>query len=329
MLPSIPKDPLERFFYWTQERYQIHHLRQQGCPKPWSKDPVMQSVFFTNPYREMDRTTVWFREAYRDKWKDHKNVLFGTLAFRLFNLISTGNMLLEYNLLNSWQSHVCLKELRKLVAAKKQVFTGAYIIKLYNGMPKIEAAVDILSLVWRDREQLYLDLVDNNPKSHPMSLEVATSRLMQYPQMGPFMSYEVVCDLRYTHILENAPDKLTWANLGPGANRGLYRVFPTPMVSYARGETPKFPGALQKMRELLRLSKDYLPSKQWQVEGEPIIHSLKIGGRQVKAPRKTYIIPKMPVLEMREIEHSLCEFDKYERARLCDGNIKRNYQGVR
>lgn len=317
----VPKDPLERFFYWIKERYQIHHLRQQGCPKPWSKDPIMQSVFFTNPYRELDKTTAWFRESYRDEWKDHKCVVFGTLAFRLFNWIPTGNMLIRENLLNKWNSAKALSLLRKAVAAKQQIFTGAYIIKLYNGMPKIDAACQILDIMWKDRDRLYQELtspLDENDK--PLaSLERSCQEISHYPQMGGFMSYEVVCDLRYTHVLEKAPDIKTWANLGPGANRGLHRIF-SKGVSFARGETPNFPGALQKMRELLRLSPEYLPDKQWLVEG-----AHPKGANFVH----TYKVPKMPALEMREIEHSLCEFDKYERARLMDGNIKRNYQGVR
>ena len=32
-----------------------------------------------------------------------------------------------------------------------------------------------------------------------------------------------------------------------------------------------------------------------------------------------------PQLEMREIEHSLCEFDKYERARLGKGTLRAKY----
>jgi hypothetical protein len=104
--------------------------------------------------------------------------------------------------------------------------------------------------------------------------------------MGPFMAYEVVTDLRHTAILENAPDIHTWANAGPGARRGLNRVFGK---DYGRDD-------VVGMRELLKLSRYMWPS---QIEG-------------VMQPR----------WEMREVEHSLCEFDKYERARLGQGRPK-------
>ena len=34
-----------------------------------------------------------------------------------------------------------------------------------------------------------------------------------------------------------------------------------------------------------------------------------------------------PPFELREIEHSLCEFDKYERIRLGQGRPKQKYKG--
>jgi hypothetical protein len=51
---------------------------------------------------------------------------------------------------------------------------------------------------------------------------------------------------------------------------------------------------IRHMQELWAISKDYLP--EW-----------------------------FPKLEMRDIEHSLCEFDKYERARLGHGKPRSRY----
>ena len=39
-----------------------------------------------------------------------------------------------------------------------------------------------------------------------------------------------------------------------------------------------------------------------------------------------YLEPHVPNLEMREIEHSLCEFDKYERTRLGEGRPRAKYK---
>ena len=36
--------------------------------------------------------------------------------------------------------------------------------------------------------------------------------------------------------------------------------------------------------------------------------------------------PYVPALEMRDIEHCLCEFDKYERTRLGEGRPRAKYK---
>ena len=44
------------------------------------------------------------------------------------------------------------------------------------------------------------------------------------------MSYEVVTDLNYTPVLNNAVDRFSWANAGPGAKRGLNRIWDRPLT---------------------------------------------------------------------------------------------------
>ena len=112
------------------------------------------------------------------------------------------------------------------------------------------------------------------------------------------MAYEIVCDLRYTDLLENADDIMTWCNPGPGCIRGLYRIAREEIKNKSNATSPpKLKDWLDRMRWLLSHAKNRLPTH-----------------------RKR--------LEMRDIEHSLCEFDKYERARLDDGKLKRKYKGV-
>jgi hypothetical protein len=106
------------------------------------------------------------------------------------------------------------------------------------------------------------------------------------------MTYEVVTDLRHTRYLRAAPDVNTWANAGPGAFRGLNRVFGRPLK---QAQNPQ--AACQEMADLLTMSKHY-----W--------------------PKPTIWWPK---LEMRDIEHSLCEFDKYERVRNGEGRPRSMY----
>ena len=118
------------------------------------------------------------------------------------------------------------------------------------------------------------------------SLEKMNGFLEGYPFLGPFLAYELVTDLRHTFVGFAANDVLSWANAGPGAMRGLNRIHGRDL-----NFTSKRHDWCSEMRELLKLS--------WMREGLDF--------------------------ELREIEHSLCEYDKYERVRLKQGAPRSKY----
>ena len=115
--------------------------------------------------------------------------------------------------------------------------------------------------------------------------------LKQFRGWGDFMAYEVITDLRHTRYLNKAPDINTWAVAGPGAIRGLNRLHGR---DYKKGMSQA--QACAEMRELLELSRDALPDF-------------------------------VPPLELREIEHSLCETDKWLRVKQGQGRIRAKYPG--
>ena len=68
--------PEARFFWWIEERHRIFEKRKRGLSRDWwTEDEILRTYRFTNPYREIDRTTVWFREYIRDPLKDDNKVL--------------------------------------------------------------------------------------------------------------------------------------------------------------------------------------------------------------------------------------------------------------
>lgn len=111
----------------------------------------------------------------------------------------------------------------------------------------------------------------------PSTLQQTTEELAALPGWGHFMAYEVACDLRWAPgYLMDAPDIYTWANPGPGARRGLKGL------GYTGGRN-----AVQEMYEIALMA----VSIEWPFEW----------------PRP---------LEMRDIEHSLCEWGKYRKMEL-------------
>lgn len=281
--------PLNRFLYWMRERHRIYLRRQAGLPAPWTDDVVLQNWFFTNPYRENDKVTAWFRATVRDILQDHPSVFFATICFRWFNWIPTGMFLREHSLLTNWHTGRAVTALTKWKSNGHQVFTGAFNISNSGSTkPKINRVCeDYIEPAWNHRLE-FTGAWDDG-----VTMEGMHGALMELPGMrgSGFMAYEVVCDLRWTYLLRNAPDVLTWCNPGPGAKRGLNRILGRPIDTTIKRE-------------------------EWDRESIRLLH---------QATERFWKM--MPPLEMREIEHSLCEFDKYERARLGDGHMKRRYAG--
>lgn len=276
------------FFATARERYQIY-LRRAGlmenvCPLgTFTTDPIFGKYRFCNLFRELDKTTVWFRDNLRQPLRnDPAKVLFATVAFRWFNRIETGekikHLILEGD--RSWHPDAA----RQILKDAKPVVTGAYIIKTPNGMNKLDGVLWCIEQIRKDIDHL-AGALDHTPPEE-RTLEGVWETLRQYPYLGDFMSYECVTDLRHTCWLDKASDISTWANPGPGCTRGLGWVVSGDMEKYNRGSKKDRVAMAEQMNELLDLS---LCPKYWPTE--------------------------WPQWEMREVEHWLCEQAKYTRVR--------------
>jgi len=295
----------ERFFYWINERYRILRRRLRGEPKPWTGDEVLQSWYFTNVRREDDKVTIWFRENIREPLSEQPEVVFATIAFRWFNWPDTGKALLDLRG-SGWGSHGAwtnwgpwalpqiLKKLHSIKDSGGKVFTGAFNISNSGStLPKINRVCeDYIKPVWDQRKDLYKILM--NPPEKDGSMRSAFTTLRGLPGLGGsgFMAAQVICDLAYTHVLENAPDWLTWCSWGPGSKKGMNRV--------------------------LEYSEDWpMSRKQWHEELENLRREAN------KRLRLEFGIE----LHARDLQNCLCEFSKYERALWGDGRLKRRYPG--
>ena len=274
-------EPTRRFFRWIEDRHEIYLKKEAGLPRPWTTDVILDTYRFTNPFRENDKTTVWFRENMRDPLKHTKDVLLATVIFRWFNLIETGETLLRHNLHRFWNAELA----REKIKEQKKFVTGGYIIKTPDGMDKVDGVIWCINNIVKNHNKILNDFAEIN------TLQKAHLLFQEYPYLGHFMSYELVCDLRYTLFLDKALDIHRWANAGPGAMRGLNRIH-----GRSLNYTSKKHDWNAEMVELKSVRNQYLPYS--------IAHKL----------------------EMREIEHSLCEFDKYERVRKGEGKPRGLYR---
>lgn len=179
---------------------------------------------------------------------------------------------------------------RELLKDVSPLVTAAYLVSSPRGMTKLDG------LLWAI-DQAHVPLAQRGASmvrsSRPHTIEETTEYLARFNNMGDFLAYEVASDLVHTKLLANAPDIMTWANPGPGATRGISRL-----VNNDLGKPLSRGGGIEVMRELLRLSQD---PENWPAE--------------------------WPSWTMREVEHTLCEFDKYERTRLGEGTPKQKFDG--
>jgi len=268
---------IAQFFYWINERHRIYLNRQKGQPKPWTADPILQQYKFTNAFRQLDTGTVWLTEYFiKPYWHGADLLLFNIAWYRLFNWIGTGSVV---GYIGHWNRPSFVEVLKKHRAAGNQVFTNAHMTHGEKGRDKIETMADAMNVLWDQRQAFYLLARESK------SLEKVFKEIIQIRSIGKFIGYEIITDLRHTPILNDATDIMTWANPGPGAKRGMYRL---------REHLPA--DGILGMQHLLQISPNFIQ-------------------------------PHVPTLEMRDIEHSLCEFDKYMRVFHGEGTPRMKYNG--
>ena len=100
------------------------------------------------------------------------------------------------------------------------------------------------------------------------------------------MAYQAVVDVRFTKLLDHAPDVATWCAAGPGTLRGLNRVYGRPV------DRPLSQG--QALREILAIYA--LAQDQCGV-----------------------------AMDLSDVPNVLCETDKYLRVKLGEGKPRALY----
>jgi hypothetical protein len=296
-------EQLKTFWFWINERHAIHQRRKTDLEGPWTKDEILKKYKFTNPFRQNDRVTQSWIDRYvfllgsdkpapghdvihpgTGRGPSDGDILFHLALFRLFNWPPTYDAL--YFMAKKWSYGAAMEILEERRANKEQIFTGAYIItNLGSELPKIDITAGAVDIIHENR----VELAEYIRASR--SMEKTCEVLQLVPTVGPFIAYEMACDLRFTRILSDLTDANVWANPGPGAKRGIHRLlYGTPKVA------GKKPDHLEVMRDLLR-----------------------IGTKPVRPPLSAEVRNAQWPFELREIEHSLCEFDKYMRVRNGEG----------
>lgn len=257
------KPDLKPILYFIRERENIRIRRAQGKPFPWTTDPIFRDHRFCNVRREDDRVTIWIRKHIRETFIGHEHLWFMLCIARQLNWPPTLSALINSPSVNFpgtrervedswpiWEDTFSLKKmagvLRRIEQKGEKIFTGAYLLGGGNntGLNKIDYICNnVLGPLWADRH-----LMEENLTNTP-TLEGTHQGLMEHPGWGPFLAYQAVVDMRFTPLLEDAPDVYTYAAAGPGTRRGLNRIYGRPTRFMLDQKQ-----ALEEIRELWELT---------------------------------------------------------------------------
>jgi hypothetical protein len=117
------------------------------------------------------------------------------------------------------------------------------------------------------------------------------NRLADFHGMGGFITAQVIADTKYVEPLRSARDWWTYAASGPGSRRGLNLLLGRPADQ--RWDELRWRDALRKLREQTR--------PMFEAAGMEVPHA-------------------------QDLQNGLCEWSKYERARLGGGMPKRRFK---
>lgn len=298
----------KELFRFIKERHAIYLRRQAGLPRPWTKDPILQSYRFCNVYRELDTVTLWIAQNWRDtkhrpgylgvernkSYDEYRYTWFAMCVARFVNLPAAME---ELGYPVPWDAKHYLRVMRARKARGESQMNGAYKIKPgpHKGIPTVNyIAKNVLGPLWKDREKISAIICNETLGTvPPPTLALVHELLMQYNGLGSFMAAQVVADLKYTPPLRNAVDWHTWAAPGPGSKRGLNWVFKRDFNA---------PWNAAEWHEKLLLLKEKV---------DPFVAELEY-----------------PALHAQDLQNCLCELGKMVKVLQGWGRPKRRFQGV-
>ncbi|KAF8797682.1 hypothetical protein BYT27DRAFT_7125014 [Phlegmacium glaucopus] len=281
-----PTVAFDTFWRFAAERKAIDDRRRAGEPAPWTEDVILQKYFFCNTYRVLDKLCQYIiKEVIEKGPQDPVEVVFRVVLFNLFTKIETWELLVEKLGPLTWGGYHRSSYLKVLSAAFNRgmaLYTRAFI-KPAPRFGHAENYRNHLCLL----EVLMENEFPNKLLDAPYMADVF-EYLISFPSMGEFSAYQLMLSLSYTDVLNFHCNDFVIA--GPGSISGLKKLFGGSMVSGSHSN-PGF--AIEVMRYLVKTQDQHFKRLGLAFSG---------------------LGPKKLPMDVSDIEHTLCEVDKYCRA---------------
>jgi hypothetical protein len=209
--------------YWrfAAARQALYEARLAGAPNPWTADPILRGHRFTNCFRAADRVSQFaISEVAYGGAPDPKDVVFRVLLFKLFNKVSTWQLLeRELGELTWSQFDVDTYDrvLTPAFAGGQRLYSAAYLMPppALGGHRKHTNHLRLLDFM------MHSQVVESLLEAR--SMRAAFEVLRVFPAIGDFLAFQFLIDLNYSEVLNF--DEMEFVVAGPGARDGLRKVF--------------------------------------------------------------------------------------------------------
>ncbi|KAI0820840.1 hypothetical protein BC628DRAFT_1465886 [Trametes gibbosa] len=276
-----PNVVLDTFFVFVAERHRIHQRRLLGAPQPWTTDSILATYPFTNVFRVYDRVTQYILHNVIERGDQGlQEQCFRIMLFRSFNRMETWELLTAHFGELTWREFDVDAYDEVLLAEQRgnPLYNHAYIIP----SPKLGGRANASNHLRLVQLMMEEDLPGQLQKLR--HLKDAHGRIGLFPGMGDFMALQLLLDLNMTAHFNYPEDE--WVALGPGSQACLLKIFGPSIRGFE----------LDALRYLHRTQH---------------AHFARLRVRPDCIPR----LPGRPHgLSMVDLEHALCECEKYSRA---------------
>ena len=221
--PARPTVVYDTYWKFAAERQAVFFRKLEGCPPPWTDDPVITRHKFTNAYRAADRVSQYLvRKVIYQGDQSVPEVFFRTILFKLFNKIETWELLKSELGEITWEGYSFDqydKVFASALASKTRIYSAAYIMpsgnRIFGCRRKHGNHLKLLELMMEDEVPYRI--------SDATTMREAFETLRSYPMIGDFLAYQFVTDLNYSEISHFS--EMEFVVPGPGARDGIHKCF--------------------------------------------------------------------------------------------------------
>lgn len=221
--PAKPTEVFDTYWRFAAERQAVFFRRVYGGTPPWTEDAVLSEFKFTNAYRASDRVSQYLiRNVIYTGDQASEEVFLRTIIFKIFNRISTWELLIEKFgevTCESFSFRRYDRVLSNAIERGDRLYSAAYIMpsgrSVFGYARKHRTHLRIIERMMEDEVVRRIE--------DASSMQNVFELLLSYPTIGPFLAYQYATDINYSEL--TGFDEMHFVVPGPGALDGIHKCF--------------------------------------------------------------------------------------------------------